>query len=99
MPESLLTILKFCFLALLYLFFVRVLRAVWAELTGPRVSGPAPGGKIRTRGASTRRSGPASRLRVVEPADQRGQAYDLGDELTVGRAAGCQVSLAGEERK
>jgi len=32
MPESLLTILKFCFLALLYLFFFRVLRAVWAEL-------------------------------------------------------------------
>src|SRR5438309_559567 len=96
MPESLLTILKFCFLALLYLFFVRVLRAVWAELTGPRVSVPAPGGKTRTRGASTRRSGPASRLRVVEPDDQRGQTYELGDELTVGRAAGCQVSLAGD---
>ncbi len=36
MPESLLTILKFLKLALLHLFFVRVLRAVWAELKGPR---------------------------------------------------------------
>lgn len=35
MPESLLTILKFCFLAVLYLFFLRVLRAVWAELRSP----------------------------------------------------------------
>ena len=89
MPESLLTILKFCFLALLYLFFVRVLRAVWAEVTGPRITTtPA-----RQRGASARRTGPASRLRVVEPADQRGRTYDLGDELTVGRAAGCGVPL------
>ena len=26
--------------------------------------------------------------------DTKGKVYDLGDELTVGRAAGCQVSLA-----
>ena len=32
MPESLLTILKFLLMALLYLFFLRVLRAVWAEV-------------------------------------------------------------------
>jgi len=46
MPESLLTILKLVFLALLWLFFVRVLRAVWAELRDPPLStapaGPAP---------------------------------------------------------
>ena len=96
MPESLLTILKFCFLALLYLFFVRVLRAVWAELTGPRVAVPAAGGKTRSRGTAARRTGPATRLRVVEPADQRGHAYELGDELTIGRAAGCQVPLEGD---
>ena len=33
------------------------------------------------------------RLRVVEPAAQRGRAYELADELTVGRAAGCQITL------
>jgi pSer/pThr/pTyr-binding forkhead associated (FHA) protein len=32
-------------------------------------------------------------LRVVEPADQRGRTFALGDEVTVGRAAGCQVTL------
>jgi pSer/pThr/pTyr-binding forkhead associated (FHA) protein len=30
---------------------------------------------------------------VVEPKEDKGRAYDLGDELTVGRAAGCQVTL------
>ena len=49
MPESVLTILKFCFLALLYLFFVRVLRAVWAELTGPKVVVPAAPARQRSR--------------------------------------------------
>jgi pSer/pThr/pTyr-binding forkhead associated (FHA) protein len=30
----------------------------------------------------------------VEPADQKGRSYDLVDgETTVGRAAGCQVTL------
>ena len=37
MDEQLLTILKLCLLALLYLFFLRVLRAVWVEIRGPKV--------------------------------------------------------------
>ncbi len=41
MSEQLLTILKFCLLALIYLFFFRVLRAVWAEINPPKVA-PAP---------------------------------------------------------
>ena len=47
-PDSLLTILKVIFLGLLYLFFLRVLRAVWTELREPKTaqvaassSGPA----------------------------------------------------------
>ena len=42
MPDSLLTILKFCFLALLYLFFLRVVRAVWAEMSGAPPAAAAP---------------------------------------------------------
>lgn len=92
MPESLLAILKLLFLALLYLFFFRVLRAVWAELR------PAPVGAGAVAGSPTaapRRDGrvAANRLRIVEPATQRNQTFDIGDELTVGRAAGCGVSL------
>ena len=40
--EQLLTILKLCLLALLYLFFFRVLRAVWAELRPPKLVAAAP---------------------------------------------------------
>ena len=95
MPDSLLTILKFCFLALLYLFFVRVLRAVWAEVKGPSVVTAAPAVARAPRawggGGGTTRGG--GRLRVVEPADNKGQIYELADELTVGRAGGCQITL------
>ncbi len=95
MPDSLLTILKFCFLAVLYLFFVRVLRAVWAEMREPApvampMAAPAPAPPA-AKPAWGNKAG--SRLRVVEPADTRGQTYDLGDELTLGRAAGCQVTI------
>ena len=30
---------------------------------------------------------------VVEPPQQRGRRYDLENEVTVGRAAGCQVTI------
>ena len=36
MPDSLLTALKLIFLGLLYLFFFRVIRAVWVELREPK---------------------------------------------------------------
>jgi len=86
MPESLLTILKFLFLALVWLFFARVLHAVRAELAPPP-SPAGPGPAPAPGGAS------AGRLRVVEPAERRGTTYDLGDEVTVGRAGGCHIAL------
>ncbi len=99
MPESLLTVLKFFFLALLWLFFARVLWAVWAEVNAPAAA-PAPSDpRSRAPAAAPVRAsgggggGESTRLRVVEPADRRGTTYDLGDELTVGRASGCQVSI------
>ena len=95
MPESLLTILKFCFLALLYLFFIRVVRAVWTEVSAPPpaavVAAPPPAPKTKRERGAPKRS--VSHLRVVEPADQRGRTYDVVDELTIGRAAGCQIPL------
>ena len=105
MSEPLLNVLKICLLVLLYLFFLRVLQAVWSEVHGPRrprnTSGrtrpaePANGRQTKRavlaggRGASR----PPASLTVVEPPEQAGRAYPLGDEITVGRAAGCQVTL------
>lgn len=42
MSDSLLNIFKFGLLALLYLFFARVLWAVWSEVRGPRPGAAAP---------------------------------------------------------
>lgn len=99
MPDSLLTILKFCFLALLYLFFIRVVRAVWAEVSGRNeaaAAAPAPARQPRNWAGPVRGGGPGragGRLRVIEPAETKGQTYELADELTVGRAGGCQITL------
>lgn len=105
MPEQLLNVLKLCLLVLLYLFFLRVVRAVWVEVNGPRLRRPAPAapplqaapptGTMSRRDRRARKQaapvGPA--LVVVAPPEQRGRRYPLAEELTVGRAAGCQITL------
>jgi pSer/pThr/pTyr-binding forkhead associated (FHA) protein len=92
-PESLLTILKLCFLALLYLFFIRVVRAVWTEVTAPPPAPVPVAASTRTRQERTATKRATAHLRVLEPAAQRGRTYDVADELTIGRAAGCQIPL------
>ena len=101
MPDSLLTILKVIFLGLLYLFFLRVLRAVWTELREPKTaqvaassSGPAQPEPAQTGRSRRQRHHKGSEcLVVVEPSSRKGQVFELGDELTVGRALGCGVTL------
>ena len=97
MPEAILTILKFCFLGLLYLFLARVVRAVYRELSPDR---PVPasnngGGRFgRGRGRSPRSDQPSRpyRLKMIDPATA--QVFPLGEEVTIGRAPGCSVPLA-----
>jgi pSer/pThr/pTyr-binding forkhead associated (FHA) protein len=98
-PDSLLTVLRVIFLILLYLFFIRVIRAVWSELKEPK-GAPAPEPRYaeaapagQPRGREQRARGHGERLVVLEPAERKGQVFELGDELTMGRAEGCGVSL------
>lgn len=91
MSEQLLTILKFCLLALLYLFFLRVLWAVWAELRPRRPAAPPPPAKAQKQRKP--RGQPIGQLVVITPPEQAGLGYSLTDELTVGRAPGCQIRL------
>ena len=65
-----------------------------------RVPPPPPPRGVTLRAASVTGVAPSKiaappslRLKVVEPAEQRGRTFDLVDELTIGRAAGCHVSL------
>jgi hypothetical protein len=102
--EQLLTILKICLLALLYLFFLRVLRAVWVEIreparadaaavAAPAPVAPAPAPAPPPEPKRSRRRHRLTQLTVLEPSEQRGRTYPLGNEITLGRAAGCQVTL------
>lgn len=113
MPESLLTALKAVFLGLLYLFFLRVIRAVWVELREPRavqvaVAPPQPSPRQTVKGGPPAGWAPAgswapgagrggtvgaARLVVVDPPERAGQSFPLGEELTLGRALGCGISL------
>lgn len=102
MSEQLLTVLKFGLLALIYLFLFRVVRAVWAEITPPRPRAPggAPGRRTERLPRPERGSRPAKPARaavpslvVREPPEQAGRTYPVADELSVGRAAGCQITV------
>ena len=94
MPESVLTILKFCFLALLYLFLYRVVRVVVAEMRAPAPAPPQPVQSTATKSTDRAPRGRASaHLRIIEPADRRGEVFTVSDELTVGRGGGCGIVL------
>jgi pSer/pThr/pTyr-binding forkhead associated (FHA) protein len=95
-PESVLTILKFCFLALLYLFLYRVVRVVVGEMRAPAPAPPAPVAQAPPPAAARTekvRGRAPSRLRILEPPARRGETFVLGDELTVGRGGGCGLVL------
>jgi pSer/pThr/pTyr-binding forkhead associated (FHA) protein len=97
-PEQLLGLLKLCLLGLLYLFFVRVLWAVWSEVRGPRTA-KVPAVNQATRAIATtpskadRKKGTVSKLVATKPDPMKGREFELGIELTVGRAAGCKIAL------
>lgn len=98
MPDQLVKFLTYLFLALLYLFFLRVLRAVWTELREPKAAAPATAGDGYPPAPDPQKSRRAGRkqperLRILEPESRRGQDFNLDDELTVGRAPNCGVSL------
>jgi hypothetical protein len=96
--DQLLLVLKLCLLALLYLFFFRVVRAVWAELR-PSSPVPATGATPAPAVPSRRRrkdGGDAARSRqlvVREPIELSGKSWALSGEVSIGRAAGCQVTI------
>ena len=91
MSDQILTFLKFCLVAILYLFLARVVWIVARELRGtpapaPAVPPPAPGAKPR--------KGKAWRLVLVEPAAEAGATFPVEGEATLGRGGGCTVPLA-----
>jgi pSer/pThr/pTyr-binding forkhead associated (FHA) protein len=84
--------LEFGVIILLWLFFMWVVRAVWVEVRPLKRrrrdrdrTDPVADGK--------RRRSKRMQLHVVRPEDQAGRVYEIGDEVTVGRAPGCGVPI------
>jgi hypothetical protein len=108
--ESILDLLKYVLLALIYLFFARVLWAVWSEVRRPTTTpaaditarrtadstpprGTASTAPPRKRSKKDAPGGRATRLCVVEPKAHRGASWQIGTEITIGRASTCTVAL------
>lgn len=99
MSEQLLDLLKLGLLALLYLFFIRVIWAVWTDLRSPTM-GSRPStdqgfAVLDQKPAQLRFSAGSvpQLLRVIEPLDSEDTSYPLVPEMTLGRAAGCAVVI------
>lgn len=95
--QNLLRALEVLVVALIWLFFLRAMRAVWVEVRPPKhrqmaVAAEAPA-SAPSAAPVRRERGQRYRLRVIEPDDQRGMSYEIPEEVTVGRAAGCGVRL------
>ncbi len=108
MSEAQLNILNYGLLALLYLFFARVLWAVWSEVRGPRLgvqqqvvtrSGPDPTtpadrpAAVASKKNTRAKRGVPTKLVVLEPKVRKGSAYAIKTELTLGRAPTCSIGI------
>jgi hypothetical protein len=89
--DPVLAFLKFCLVAILYLFLARVVWIVARELRGtpaPAPAAPAPPTPAKSRKAK------AWRLLLIEPKSEAGAAFPVDGEVTLGRGGGCTVPLA-----
>ena len=93
MPDIVLDILKYVFLAVLYIFVARAVRAVMIELR-PAGTATATRGQSAPSKSTPRRTKKApKRAVIVEGASTSGKNFELGKELTIGRADKCHVIL------
>ena len=97
MSEDLLTLLKYVFLALLFLFLWAVVRVVMRELRAPAMAptGTAPPAPAKPKKAAPPKS--FATLRVLAPETRRGELVPIDTEITVGRGGGCALVLADDQ--
>ncbi|MEA2508980.1 MAG: hypothetical protein QOG21_1062 [Actinomycetota bacterium] len=95
MPALVLQLLKYAFLAILYIFVWRSVRAIYQELR-PATARSAP---ARRAAAAAPRPSPRKvkkaphKAVVIEGDSHKGVTFDLRDELIIGRGPKCQVVL------
>lgn len=101
--NAVLHVMQWGVIALIFLFFLRVIRAVWVEMSPATIRKPR-WQKRQERREERAASQPAAApkeprrrrqlyLKVVQPPSHAGRSYDLDDELTIGRSPGCGVAM------
>lgn len=91
--QNLLRALEIFVVVLIWLFFFRVIRAVWVEVRPPRRRRGDPVDPLAAPLDGRRDRSTRFKLKVVEPDEIRGTSYEVPEEVTVGRAAGCAVRV------
>jgi pSer/pThr/pTyr-binding forkhead associated (FHA) protein len=93
-PQLVLTVLKYTFLALLYLFLARAVRVIYLDLVGPRVPRPSKQQQRTTAEAPKKKKSQAPKMLVVSEPDREDRTFPLDAEpITIGRGESCRVVL------
>jgi pSer/pThr/pTyr-binding forkhead associated (FHA) protein len=100
--NAVLHVMQWGVIALIFLFFLRVIRAVWVEMSPATIRKPRWQKRQERRDERTANQAAAPPkqkprrqlyLKVVQPPSHAGRSYDLDDELTIGRSPGCGVAM------
>ena len=99
--NAVLRIMQWGVIALIFLFFLRVIRAVWVEMSPATIRKPRSVRRQERRQERVAAAPAAPKprrkrqlyLKVVQPPEHAGRTYDLDDELTIGRSPGCGVAM------
>ena len=85
--------LQWLVVVLIFLFFLRVVRAVFVEVrpAGPTRAQRRAQQREEERPMRDTRSRRQLRLEIIEPREREGTVYDLDGEVTVGRSNGCGI--------
>ena len=77
----------------MYLFFFRVLQATWFSAAGRGARKVVANGRRASDGSAPVTMPIGEALLILEPPELAGRSFMLGHELTVGRSAGCTITL------
>ncbi len=95
MPVVVLDLLKYVFLAVLYIFMYRAVRAIFVEVRGTSPARPMASGRKQKaqRPPARRAKKPPGNVAVIEGDNLKGKTYPLDSELTIGRGQQCSLVI------
>ncbi len=103
MPLGLLDLFKYLLIALIWLFFLRVIRAVWVEAKPSTPKAPAQPRRGSREPAAHQPPqaatpvGAVLRLNVTPPGAGSSHSAEIRSQGTVGRSSACSVPLGDDE--